>query len=82
MAGRNPNFSDREQLNIAEELRVSKSTVQCVVKLGDERGGGVRDVPRLGRPTKLTKAKRKRVQEVVDENPRLPLRKITCGCGW
>jgi transposase len=51
--------------------------VRDVVKRGDERGGDINDAPHSGRPSKLTKANRKRVVEVVDENPRLSLREIT-----
>jgi len=62
---------------IVSELGISKSQVRDVTKRGDERGGDVKDAPRFGRPTKITKTKRKRVLEVVDENLRLNLREIT-----
>ena len=93
MAATKRDWSKREELNskiytlcrhsgwgyekIASELGLSKSRVRDVVKRGDERRGDVKDAPRSGRPSKLTKEKRKRVLEVVDENPRLSLREIT-----
>lgn len=56
---------------------MSRSTIRSIVKRGDERDGDVHDGPRSGGPTKITEAKRKKVQAVVNENPQLPLLEIT-----
>ena len=47
------------------------------MKRGNKCEGDVKDAPRSGRPSTITKAKRKRILEVVEENPRLSLREIT-----
>ena len=93
MATRKQGLSEREELNtkiytlrkhtkwsygkIAAELGIPKSRVRYAVKRGDEREGDVKDAPRSRRPSTLTKAKKKRVLEVVEENPRLSLQEIT-----
>lgn len=93
IAGERSRLSAREEFNakvytlrkhtgwgygrIGKELGLSKSRVRDVVKRGDERSGDVKVALRTGRPTKLTKEKRKRVVDVVDKNPRLSLQDIT-----
>ena len=93
MAATKQDRSEREELNskiyalrkhtgwsyrkIASKLGLSKSRIRDVVKRSDEHGVDVKDAPRSGHPSKLTKVNRKRVLEVVDENPRLSLREIT-----
>ena len=47
------------------------------MKRGDKHEGDVKDAPRSGRPSTISKAKRKRVLEVVEETPRLSLQEIT-----
>jgi hypothetical protein len=47
------------------------------VKRGNLRGGHVKDARCSGPPRKVTAFKRRRVQEVIDQNPRLSLREIT-----
>ena len=62
---------------IAQELRLSKSQVIDVMKRHDEHGGDVCDASSFGCPTKITKVKKKRILEVVNENPSLIFREIT-----
>lgn len=62
---------------IGKATGVAKSTVRGIIKRGDRHGGDVRDALRSGGPTKITDAKRKRVESILDEDPRLPLREIT-----
>ena len=56
---------------------VARSTIRGIIKRGDEQGGDLHDAPRAGRPTKITDAKRRKVEAVIDENPQLPLQEIT-----
>ena len=86
---RKQGLSEREELNtkiytlrkhtkwgyrkIATELGISKSRVRDVVKRGDECEDDLKDAPRFERPSTITKAKRKRILEVVEENLRLSL---------
>jgi hypothetical protein len=51
--------------------------VKNVVKRTNKCGNDVKDAPRCRCLTKITKAKRKRNLEVVDENLRLSLQEIT-----
>lgn len=51
--------------------------MQDIVKRGDKHGGDIRNGPHFRCHTRLIKAKKKRVLEVMDENPRLILQEIT-----
>jgi transposase len=61
---------------IVKATGVAKSIVRGIIKRGEERGGDVHDAPRAGCPTKITDMKRRKVESVIDEDPRLPLRDI------
>ena len=63
----------RANVRIAKKLGIGKSRVQEVVKSGNLWGGYVEDARRLGHPWKVIAFKRRRVQEVIDQNPRLSL---------
>jgi len=62
---------------ISQCLGMSKSTVDYVVKRADARGGNTQDAKRAGRPSKITDAKRKIVESIIDAEPHLALRDIT-----
>lgn len=61
---------------IAKQIGINPSTVRNVVKRYRERGH-VHDAPRSGRPTKITKTARKKIEAAVEDNPRATLRQIT-----
>jgi transposase len=62
---------------ITKELGVAKSRVQEVVKRGNLRGGHVEDARCSGPAQKVIAFKRRRIQELIDQNLRLSLREIT-----
>ena len=62
---------------IGIELWIGKSRVHKVVNRRDLQDGHVEGAHCLGHPWKVTKLKRMRVQEVIDQNPKLTLREIT-----
>jgi transposase len=62
---------------IAKALGVGKSRVQEVVKRGNLLGDHIEDAWHSRLPRKVTAFKKRKIQEVVDQNPRLSLREIT-----
>jgi transposase len=62
---------------IAKAIGVCKATVQKVVTRADARGGNTHYASKPGRPTKITEAKRKSVEAIIDAEPHLALRDIT-----
>ncbi|CUS10977.1 unnamed protein product [Tuber aestivum] len=62
---------------IAEKTGRAKSQVHNVIKCADLRGYlNVGDAPQSGRPSTITQQTRPWVEQVIDENWRLPLRDI------
>ena len=58
---------------IVQEVGFSKSQVRDIVKKNNEHGGDVWNAPRSKHRTKITKAKRKRILEIMDKNTRFTL---------